>query len=194
LQPGIELRTSRRRSDMKKREVVLVVLATVLALSSVGWAESPAALNDPTIAHVAYTADLIDIRYAHLALGVSKNPAVRAFAETMIRDHTAVNDRAVALLQKLKVQPQDNAVSHQLLDQSETLVDELRQLSGAAFDQRYARNELSYHRAVNELVEKTFIPKIENRQMKALFQDALVIFRAHEQHAQHMVDTVALER
>ena len=157
---------------------------------SVGWAESPAALNDLEIAHVAYTADLIDVRYAHLALGISKNPTVRSFAETMIRDHTAVNDRAVALLQKLKVEPQDNAFSQQLLDRSSKLIDELRQGSGDSFDQRYARNELSYHRAVNELVEKTFIPRIENPEMKALFREALVIFKAHEQHAQQMVGTL----
>jgi putative membrane protein len=177
---------------MKKTSVVLVVLATVVAVSSMGRAKSAAALSDPEITHVAYTADLIDIRYAHLALGVSKNPAVRAFAETMIRDHTAVNDRALALLQKLKVQPQDNALSQQLLDRSEAIVNELRQLSGHAFDQRYARNELAYHHAVNELVEQTFIPNIENAEVKALFRDALVIFKAHELHAQQMVD--ALER
>ena len=179
---------------MRNREVVVVVLAAVLILSSVSWAASPAALNDLEIAHVAYTADLIDIRYAHLALAISKNPTVRAFAETMIRDHTAVNDRALALLKKLNVQAQDNAFSQQLLNQSDALADELRQLSGRAFEQRYARNELSYHRTVNELVEKTFIPKIENPQMKALFQEALVIFKAHEQHAQRMVDAVALQR
>lgn len=177
---------------MKRKSVVLVVLAAVLALSNVGWAASPSALSDVEIAHVAYTADLIDIRYAHLALGVSKSAAVRAFAETMIRDHSAVNDRALALLRKLKVQAQDNAFSQQQLDRSDAVVDELRQLSGSAFDRRYARNELSYHRAVNELVEKTFIPNIEHPEVKALFQEALVIFKAHEQHAQHMVD--GLER
>ena len=177
---------------MKKTSVIVLVLAVVLALSTVSWGASPAALSDVEIAHVAYTADLIDIRYAHLALGVSKNPAVRAFAETMIRDHTAVNDRALALLRKLEVQAQDNAFSQQLLDRSDAIVTELRQLSGSAFDRRYAQNELGYHRAVNELVEKTFIPTIEHPEVKALFQEALVIFKAHEQHAQHMVD--ALER
>lgn len=175
---------------MRNRKVVVVVLAATLALSSVGWAEPPAALNDLEIAHVAYTVDLSDIRYAHLALAISKNPTVRAFADTMIRDHTAVNDRALALLTKLKAEPQPNAVSQQLLDQSDEVVNELRQLSGRAFDQHYARNELSYHHAANELVEKTFIPKIENPQMKALFQDALVIFKGHEQHAQQMVNAL----
>ena len=38
----------------------------------------------------------------------SKNKEVRDFAENMVRDHTAVNDQALALVKKLKVKPQDN--------------------------------------------------------------------------------------
>ena len=45
--------------------------------------------SDAEIAHIAYTADVIDIRYAHIALGISHDPALREFAETMIRDHSA---------------------------------------------------------------------------------------------------------
>ena len=51
-------------------------------------------LNDLQIAHIAYTAGAIDIRYAHLALALSDNPEVRKFAELMVRDHTAVNNKA----------------------------------------------------------------------------------------------------
>ncbi len=175
---------------MIKKSLACVALVAVVALSSVSWARSPAELNDLEIAHVAYTADLIDIRYAHLALGISKNPQVRAFAETMIRDHTAVNDRALALLQRLKVQPQDNFLSEQLVKQSEALVAEMRQLNGREFDRRYAANELDYHRAVNDLVEETFIPNIEHPEVKALFTEALVIFKAHQQHAEQMVNSL----
>ncbi len=60
-----------------------------LSVSINAYADSPDELNDLEIAHVAYTADVIDIRYAHLALAISTNPAVHAFAQTMIRDHAA---------------------------------------------------------------------------------------------------------
>jgi putative membrane protein len=173
-----------------KRSLALFALVAALAWSSPSWAKSPAELNDLEIAHVAYTADTIDIRYAHLALGISKNPQVRTFAETMIRDHTAVNDRALALLKKLNVQPQDNFLSQQLVKQSDALVAELRQLNGREFDRRYAGNELSYHGAVNNLVEKTFIPNLKHPDVKALFEDALVVFKAHEEHAQQMVNSL----
>ena len=148
---------------------------------------SKADLNDLEIAHVAYTADNIDIRYAHLALAISKDPKIHDFANTMIRDHAIVNTLALELLAKLKAQPQDNFLSRQLSENADVLVAEMSQLSGKDFDARYAENELGYHRAVNELVGKTFIPNIENAEMKALFRQALAIFEAHEAHAETMV-------
>lgn len=150
-------------------------------------AESAADLNDLQIAHVAYVADNIDIRYAHLALAISQNPEVRAFAQTMIRDHTAVNEQALALLAKLKAEPQGNFLSTTLQQNAEKLIDEMSQLRGQAFDKRYAENELAYHKAVNDLVENSFIPNIDNAEVKALFEAGLQIFKAHEGHAQMMV-------
>ncbi len=153
-------------------------------------AESPSDLNDLEIAHVAYTADNIDIRYAHLALGLSDNPAVREFAQTMIRDHSAVNEQALALLKKLQAEPQDNFLSQQLTSNSKDLIDEMSQLRGVEFDRRYASNELAYHKAVNDLVENAFIPNIENAEVKSLFIAGLEIFKAHERHAEMMVQSL----
>lgn len=169
---------------MKTKTLLNLTLAALLTSGcATAGSQKPANLNDLEIAHVAYTADNIDIRYAHLALAISNNPAIREFAQTMIRDHSAVNQQALALLDKLKAAPADNFLSQQLTTQSEQLVNEMKQLSGVAFDERYASNELAYHKAVNDLVEKAFIPNIENAEVKALFVQGLKIFKAHEQHA-----------
>lgn len=172
---------------MKAKSIVRAVIAATSIAAFSAHAQNAADLTDVEIAHVAYTADNIDIRYAHLALGISTDPAVREFAKTMIRDHEAVNEQALALLKELNAQPKDNFLSRQLIANSEKLVDEMRQLSGKAFDRRYAENELAYHQAVNDLVANTFIPNIDHPKVKALFEAGLRIFRAHESHAQHMV-------
>lgn len=172
---------------MFRKALISTVIACMALASGAAKAESPADLNDLEIAHVAYTADLIDIRYAHLALAKSKNPAIHRFAYTMIRDHSAVNDKALALVKKLKVAPQDNFLSKQLNAQADQLVRKMSALSGHAFDRYYAKNELRYHKAVNGLVEKAFIPNIENPEVKSLFEEAIVIFKAHEMHAEMMV-------
>lgn len=166
----------------------VALLALVLSFISIhALAESPAELNDLEIAHVAYIADNIDIRYAHLALAISENPAIHDFANTMIRDHEAVNEQALALLKKLDVSPQDNFLSQSLQVNAEKIIDDLSKLRGADFDRRYAENELAYHKAVNGLVEDAFIPNIENAEVKELFKAGLAIFRTHEAHAEKMV-------
>lgn len=162
-------------------------LSAVLAQGCAMAEDNPADLNDLQIAHVAYTADNIDIRYAHLALAMSDNPAIHEFARTMIRDHEAVNEQALALLAKLNAQPQDNFLSQSLEVNADALVDEMSKLRGAAFDKRYAENELAYHRAVNDLVGNTFIPNIDHPEVKALFEAGLEIFKVHEGHAEMMV-------
>ena len=175
------------------KSVMISTLALLSIVSVTAQAESPADLNDLEIAHVAYTADLIDIRYAHLALAISTNPSVHEFAQTMIRDHSAVNDQALALVTRLNVAPQDNFLSQKLNRQAEQLVREMSKLSSADFDRRYAQNELGYHQAVNGLLEDTFIPNIQNPDVKALFEKAIVIFKAHEKHAEKMVASLVNE-
>ena len=171
---------------MKRMLLALAIAATVGNVAA--QAESPAELSDLEIAHVAYVADNIDIRYAHLALAISDNAAVRQFAETMIRDHTAVNEQALALLAKLKAEPVDNFLSKSLVANSGKLIDEMSKLRGADFDRRYAQNELDYHKAVNDLVANSFISNIENAEVRDLFKAGLEIFKAHEQHASTVAD------
>ena len=90
-------------------------IAALCLMSGAAFAQ--AKLTDPQIAHIAYTAGQLDIDAAKQALAKSKNKDVRAFADDMERDHTAVNKQALALVKKLKVTPEDNATS-QALDQA----------------------------------------------------------------------------
>ena len=172
---------------MTPKTLLAAAAVSTALIAASAQAKTPAELNDLEIAHVAYTADLIDIRYAHLALAISKNPAIHEFANTMIRDHSAVNDKALALLKRLNAAAKDNFLSQQLNGQSDQLVKEMSQLRGDAFNRRYAENELAYHKSVNGLVEGTFIPNIQNTEVKVLFEGALAIFKAHERHAEMMV-------
>lgn len=60
-------------------------------------------------------------------------------------------------------------------------------LSGAAFDGAYAKSELDCHRLLNETVALRFLRAVTVEPVKALLEDALVTFRAHERHAAHLV-------
>ena len=103
---------------MMQARLGAVFLAATLAFAAAPRAHSAATLTDPQIAHIAYTAGVIDIKAANLALKKSKNKDVIAFAKNMVSDHQAVNDKALALVKKLKVTPQDNDTSKALVKQA----------------------------------------------------------------------------
>lgn len=140
-------------------------------------------LTAPQIAHAAYTADELDIAYAKIALDKSKNADIRTFAELMIKDHTAANTAALALVKKLGVTPEDNAFSQTLVKNGDAKKAELRALSGADFDRAYAQNEYAYHDVVVKTVAEQWIPSIENAEFKKFMIDANEIFKAHLHHA-----------
>lgn len=165
-------------------------VVAALILSGTAFAQDKGKPTDPQIAHIAVTAGAIDIKAAELALKKSKNGEVRAFAEDMQRDHTAVNDKAQALVTKLGVKPEDNDTSRTLTTQADQKRAELEKLSGAAFDKAYAENEVAYHKAVDDALQNTLIPSASNGELKSLLSTGLKIFQGHEQHAEHLAQSL----
>jgi len=160
-------------------------IAAVSLLSGVALAQD-AKPTDPQIAHIAYTAGLIDIAAAKQALSKASNKDVKTFAQDMVRDHEAVNKQALDLVKKLNVTPEDNDTSKTLSKNAADKLAELAKLNGAAFDKAYVANEVAYHKAVDSALEKTLIPSANNAELKSLLQTGLKIFQGHEQHAEHV--------
>jgi putative membrane protein len=172
---------------MLKKFALAAAITLAAGVPSLAQGAGP---TDPQIAHIAYTADQIDITAADQALEKTKNADVRAFAETMKRDHAAVNDRALALVKKLKVTPEDNATSKALSKAAKAKHAELAKLNGAAFDKAYIANEVAYHGTVNGALKDTLIPAARNAELKQLLNEGLTLFQAHQTHAEHLAGTV----
>ena len=148
------------------------------------YAQQTPKLTDPEIASVAVTANQIDIDAAKLAKEKSKNEEVTKFAETMINDHQAVIDQAVALVKKLNVTPKDNAVSQKLSADAANTKKMLQSKSGKDFDKAYIDNEVSYHKAVIDAVQNVLIPQSQNAELKQLLQNIMPALKAHLEHAE----------
>ena len=167
-------------------KLVLCGASALLMLSGPAVAEKAAAPNDAQIAHIAYTAGQIDVAAGKQALARSHNKAVRSFAETMVRDHGAVNQQALALVKKLHVTPQDNATSEALTKQAKAKARELGKLSGNAFDRAYVQNEVAFHRTVTGAMSTTLIPDAHNGELKSLLETGLTLFKEHQKHAEQL--------
>lgn len=167
------------------RRARLLAAATLAALGAAPLIAA-AGPSDAEIAHIAYTAGALDAAAAKQALTKSRNAEVRAFAEVMLRDHEAVNDKALALVKKLKVTPADNATSQALARQAKETEAKLAALDGAAFDRAYAANEAAFHRTVNGALKDTLIPSADNAELKGLLETGLTLFGQHQAHAEHL--------
>ena len=167
-----------------RADTVAVAPAPDTAKPAAAPAPTPApAINDAQIAHIAVTANAIDSAAGELAKKKATSKAVKEFAQTMITDHSGVNKQAVALATKLNVTPEDNDVSKQLKAGADANIAKLQGLSGAAFDKAYMDNEVAYHQAVLDALDKTLIPNAQNAELKDLLVKVRPAFAAHLERA-----------
>jgi len=140
--------------------IALTITAALAAFTTVHAQTAPAAAppNDAQIAQIVLTADTVDVDYGKLAVKKTKNAEVKAFAETMIRDHTAVNDKAAALAKKINLTPEASDTSKSLKSDGDKMMAKLKGMHGAEFDKAYA-------------------------ELKALLESGKPIFESHLEHA-----------
>ena len=167
-------------------KLTIALISATAMLAFAGPASAAAGPTDPQIAHIAYTAGSLDIAAGKQALARSHNKAVRSFAQEMVRDHQAVNAKALALVKKLHVTPENNDTSKGLTKAAVATRAKLSHLSGRAFDKAYIDNEVAYHKTVNGALEGTLIPSASKGELKSLLETGLTLFREHQAHAEQV--------
>lgn len=175
-------RIGRDPEDIEMIKTALLAACVAFGLAGVSLAAD--APTDPQIAHIAYTAGQIDIAAAEQAIRKSTDQDIVDFAKQMAEDHKAVNDQALALVEKLGVTPEDNATSQALAKAASDKLAELEALDGAAFDKAYIDNEVAYHATVNGALSTLLIPSAQNAELKGLLETGLTLFTEHQHHAE----------
>ena len=175
-------------------------MGLLLALSFPAAAISQAApgaapdLTDPEVAHVAVTANTIDVEAGSVAMSKGSSAEVKRFGEMMKRDHAAVNEKAAALAKKLGVTPKDNAVSQSLLAGAKDAKARLEPLQGAEYDRAYVEREITYHQAVLDALDHVLIPTTDNAELKQLLVDVRPAFVAHLAYAKQVGERLHASR
>jgi putative membrane protein len=163
------------------------VLAAVLITAAPAFAQPP---TDAEIAAIVVTANQVDIDAGKLATAKAANAEVKAFAQRMVVDHTGVNTAAGELAAKLKLTPKDNATAQSLKAGGKKNVTTLEGLQGAAFDRAYVEQEVAYHQAVLDALDKTLVPHAKNAELKALLVKVRPAFVAHLEHAKTLLASI----
>jgi len=168
---------------MRKISLLASLAFAALAAAPLHAQQGP---TDPQIAHIVVTANQVDIDAGKLAEKKAQSKDVRAFGKQMVTDHTAVNKQASALVKKLKVKPEANPTSQSLKKGGDENIAKLKKLKGKDFDKAYVDNEVTYHQAVIDAVDKTLLPSAKNDQLKALIEKVRPALVAHLDHAKQL--------
>jgi putative membrane protein len=179
---------------MSRYPIASLLVLSLIAPLALAAQTAPPNLTDPEVAHVAVTANAIDIDAAKFAQTRVHHADVRQFTATMIADHSAVNAQAGALAARLGVTPADNGVSRSLQEGAAAARRTLEQLHGDAFDRAYMDREIAYHQAVLDALDSLLIPTTENADLKQLLVDVRPAIAAHLAHAREIRATFGVGR
>lgn len=169
---------------MKVTNKLLGGLATGLLafVTSFSFAQSETP-NDAQIAGIVIAANTVDINGGKVAQSRAHDKDVKAFAKQMVTDHTGLNKATSDLAKKLKLKAEESATSKSLKDDGAATLKKLKGMKGAEFDKAYIDNEVTYHQAVLDTIDKTLMPNAKNAELKALLEKARPTIDDHLQHA-----------
>lgn len=124
--------TTRSRMPSLKSIAIGAAVALLSSVAISGMAASPAAY-DKTFLVKAADSGSTEITASKVAQSKSSNPQVKAFADSMVADHSKVADELKQLASSKQVE-----VSDQPSARHQTEIDKLSKLDGKQFDSQYA--------------------------------------------------------
>lgn len=150
--------------------------ALIVVLAGTAYAADSEKIDDQRFVEEASAKGIAEIETGKLALEKSTSPQVKAFAQAMVDDHTAANQKLTALAATKKLDVSEDA---ELINQAKELILKLR--GEESFDKAYANNQVMAHRETIELFRKaalstdadisgfatTTLPKLEHHLQQA---------------------------
>jgi putative membrane protein len=132
-----------------------------------GTDSTTAALTDADIGAIVSALNMGEIEQGNLAKDKAVRGSVKKFAEMMVTEHTAAQMRATALLTRLGITPTENATSTMVKMEATTVLNNLKTLSGSAFDSAYVDSQVTMHQRALDIMDMQLLPNAKNAELKA---------------------------
>lgn len=130
----------------------------------------------------AASSGMLEVQAGELAQSTSQNQEVKSFGQMMVTDHTKANDELKALArQKSIVMPDSMSERHM------SMVDNLRNSTGAEFDQNFADLMVTSHEEAVNLFEEA-AQNVEDPDVKAFASKTLPTLQQHLDKARQLND------
>lgn len=159
---------------MKFRSLLAVVLIAACATTT-----QNGKLTDHQIAMVMRVLNLGEVRESEVAREKSGNSAVRDFAQMLINDHDAQNNKTEAELLRADINSEDTTLSRQLDATSGSETDRLRGLTGNALDRAYINRQVDAHQSALNLIDTQLMPNARKKVVKDQLTELRKLIETH---------------
>lgn len=167
--------------------LALLIGACGPASETVPGTPAPPAMADyASIAGVFQTFNTAEVRSSELAATKASNAEVRAFAQTLVRDHNRSNQQLASILSNRNIQPQSSTASAEIQRAENNTYANLQTRTGSDFDRTFLDGEISHHRWIINQLDKNLIPGAQDAQLKNYLNSVRATEAAHLQEAERL--------
>lgn len=161
-----------------------IFVASAFCLAGVAFAANEnapvaGALDDAQIAQILQVANEGEIDAAKTALKHAKNPAAKAFAQKMEKEHSDNEKKEKTVAKQQSIDFKDSDKSHALEDDAKSKISKLKDQKKENFDKAYIESQIKMHQALLGDLEATLIPSAKNAAFKAYLQETCRHVRMH---------------
>jgi putative membrane protein len=138
---------------------------------------SPLTEDDTKFAVMAADAGMTEVEMGKLALTKTKNADVKRFAQMMVDDHTAANNKLMALASSKQI-----TLPSTMSDEHKKHMDDMSKMNGADFDKHYMDMMVNDHKDVIDGFKKEN-ENTKDAELKAFTSETLPVLTKHHDEA-----------
>jgi putative membrane protein len=127
---------------------------------------------------MAHSSDMFEIVSSQHALQMSRDPAVRSFAQMMVSDHTRMMNEMMAMAPAMGM----NMASMPMMPKHAAMLQRLRAASAADFDMMYKREQMMAHEEAM-MMHRAYAARGDDPKLKAMAARAVPMIQMHMSRA-----------
>lgn len=127
---------------------------------------------------MAHSSDMFKLESSQHALQMSRDPAVRSFAQMMINDHTQMMNEKMAMAPAMGM----NMSSMPMMPKHAAMMQSLRGATPANFDMMYKRDQMMALKEA-DMMHRTYAQHGDNPALKAMAARAVAMAQMHMSRA-----------
>ena len=164
--------------------------ADTLATTPPATAATPttdAAWTDANVVDVLTVANQGEVDYSQIGVDKATSPAVKQYAQLMVKDHGAMVDAVKGLATKLGVTPATNDKANDLKEENTKDINDLNAKTGKDFDKEFMEEQVDMHQETLDLLND-LDGRTTNADLKTAIAEAKPKVQAHLDQAKAIKD------